>query len=399
MTATVRSHDTPPVARTFASKPRRYVVVRTATSISPVKLMHLRRLSLMVLSVVAASRAAGQSLDLTVNQTGLSIGDSRFVRGVRLNFRDRRMERVIGVNATLWSPYNDARGGVVQGLALGLPVTGARRIEGAGIGILGIGTDGDFRGIGVGGIGIGAGGDARGIMLGGFGVGSGGNVSGLTIGGFGAGAGGDIRGITIGGFGAGSGGSIEGITIGGFGAGAAGGIRGLTIGGFGAGTGGDMTGITIGGFGAGAGGSVRGLTIGGFGAGAGGDITGITIGGFGAGAGGTMRGLAIGGFGAGAPRIRGIVLSGIAAGGHDVYAGVLSPLYFKIESERDGPMGRMTGVSVSSFNHIKGEQFGLSVGLLNYAWELHGWQVGVLNYARSNPPGLQLLPLFNKRWR
>lgn len=329
--------------------------------------MHLRRLSLMVLSVFAASRAAGQSLDLTVNQTGLSIGDSRFVRGVRLNFRDRRMERVIGVNATLWSPYNDARGGVVQGLALGLPVTGARRIEGAGIGILGIGTDGDFRGIGVGGIGIGAGGDARGIMLGGFGVGSGGNVSGLTIGGFGAGAGGDIRGITIGGFGAGSGGSIEGITIGGFGAGA--------------------------------GGSVRGLTIGGFGAGAGGDITGITIGGFGAGAGGTMRGLAIGGFGAGAPRIRGIVLSGIAAGGHDVYAGVLSPLYFKIESERDGPMGRMKGVSVSSFNHIKGEQFGLSVGLLNYAWELHGWQVGVLNYARNNPPGLRLLPLFNKRWQ
>jgi hypothetical protein len=47
---------------------------------------------------------AAQSLDLTVNDVGLSLGDSRRVTGIRINFRDRRMEEVNGVNITVWSP-------------------------------------------------------------------------------------------------------------------------------------------------------------------------------------------------------------------------------------------------------------------------------------------------------
>jgi hypothetical protein len=343
--------------------------------------MSFRVTVLLAAVVVFPGLARAQSLDLMIDNTGLSIGDSRFVRGVRLNFRDRNLERVVGINATIWTPYSENRG-VVQGLALGLPMTGARRIEGAGIGLFGVGVEEDFTGLGIGGFGVGAGNDVRGIMIGGFGVGSGGNVTGLTIGGFGAGSGGDVQGITIGGFGAGAGGNVTG----------------LQIGGFGVGGGGNVTGISIGGFGAGAGGDVTGLTIGGFGAGAGGDVTGITIGGFGAGAGGTLRGLAIGGFGAGAPRIRGIVVGGIASGGHDVVGGVLAPFYFKIQSEEDGALGRVNGITISSFNHIKGQQFGLSIGLLNYAWELNGVQIGVLNYAGNNPRGLRLLPLFNRNW-
>jgi len=337
-------------------------------------------MSVRVLRLLAASlfptAVSAQSLDLTIDHTGLSIGDSRFVRGVRINFRDRNLELVQGVNITVWSPYEPARG-VVQGLALGVPVTGAKRIEGVGVGIFGVGTTEEFSGIGIGGFGVGSGGDARGALIGGFGVGSGHNVTGLTIGGFGAGAGGDVTGIQIGGFGVGAGGRVTGISIGGFGAGAGGDLKGLTIGGFGAGSGGDITGITIGGFGTGAGG----------------DIRGITIGGFGAGAGGTLEGLVIGGFGAGAPRIRAIVLTGVGAGGLDVEGGVLAPLYFKIEEG-----GRVSGITISSFNHVKGDQFGLSLGLLNYAWNLHGVQIGVLNYAKNNPRGLRLLPIFNKRW-
>jgi hypothetical protein len=333
----------------------------------------IRLCLLLALSVPAAGGA--QSLDLTIHNTGLSIGDSRFVRGIRLNFRDRNLELVEGINVTLWTPYSGSRG-VVRGIALGLPATGARRIEGAGIGLFGVGAEEDFTGLGLGGFGVGAGGDVRGIMIGGFGVGSGGNVTGVTIGGFGAGSGGNVRGITIGGFGAGAGGHVTG----------------LTIGGFGVGSGGRVTGITIGGFGAGAGGDVKGLTIGGFGAGSGGDITGITIGGFGVGAGGTVRGLAIGGIGVGAPHIRGIVIAS-AAGGHEVEGGILAPFYFKIEK-----YGRVKGVTASAFNHIKGDQFGLSLGLFNYAWDLHGVQIGVLNYAKNNPKGLRLLPLFNREW-
>ena len=326
-------------------------------------------------TIPALPAAHAQSLDLTINHTGLSIGDSRFVRGVRLNFRDRDLELVEGINVTVWTPYEGSRG-VVKGLAIGLPVTGARRIEGAGIGIFGVGAEEDFTGIGLGGFGVGAGRDATGILIGGFGVGSGGNVTGLTIGGFGAGSGGNVKGITIGGFGAGAGGSVTG----------------LQIGGFGVGSGGSVKGITIGGFGAGAGGDIEGLTIGGFGAGAGGDITGITIAGFGAGSGGTLRGYALAGFGVGAPRIRGIVTAP-AAGGQDVEGLIIAPLYFKIEKD-----GRVKGITASAFNHIKGEQFGLSIGLLNYAWEVHGWQIGVLNYAGNNRPGLRLLPLFNREW-
>lgn len=322
---------------------------------------HMRSFARLVFcaAVVLPSAAGAQSLDLTIKNTGLSIGDSRFVRGVRLNFRDRNLERVEGVNITVWTPYEPVRG-VVKGLAIGLPATGARRIEGAGIGVLGVGATQDFTGLGLGGFGVGAGGDVRGIVIGGFGVGSGGNVTGLTIGGFGAGSGGNVQGITIGGFGAGAGG--------------------------------DVTGIQIGGFGVGSGGRVSGITIGGFGAGAGGDITGITIGGFGVGAGGTLRGYAFGGVGVGAPRIRGIVTAS-AAGGHDVRGIVIAPVWFKIADD-----GRVKGLTVSAFNQIKGEQFGLSIGLLNYAWDVHGVQIGVLNYAGNNPKGLRLLPLFNREW-
>src|SRR6185503_8063826 len=129
-----------------------------------------------------------------------------------------------------------------------------------------------------------------------------------------------------------------------------------------------------------------------FGAGAGGDVTGITIGGIGIGSGGTLRGLAIGGVGVGAPRISGIVIAS-AAGGEDVRGAVLAPVYFKIEK-----YGSVRGVTASAFNHVKGDQRGLSIGLFNYAWELHGVQVGLLNYARNNSPGLRLLPLFNREW-
>ena len=343
--------------------------------------MRLPRPFLVLALAAFPAGASAQSLDLTINNTGLSIGDSRFVRGIRLNFRDRNLDRVEGINATIWAPYDDARGGVIKGIALGLPLTGAQRISGAGIGIFGVGAEEEFTGLGLGGFGVGAGGDVKGILVGGFGVGAGGDITGLTIGGFGAGSGGNVRGITIGGFGAGAGGNVTGFQFGGFGVGA----------------GGDVKGITIGGFGAGAGGDVTGLTIGGFGAGAGGDITGITIGGFGAGAGGAIRGLAIGGFGAGAPYIRGIVLGGIGAGGHDVKGGILAPFYFKIESEDDGrgEMGRVSGVTVSAFNHIKGEQFGLSLGLINFAWELNGVQIGLINIADRNKSGIRVLPLVN----
>src|SRR5678815_5760442 len=76
-----------------------------------------------------------QVIDLTVNNTGVALGDKPRMNGLRINYRDRRLEEVNGVNLTIWSPYEPATG-TVNGLALGLPATGARRINGVGIGIL-----------------------------------------------------------------------------------------------------------------------------------------------------------------------------------------------------------------------------------------------------------------------
>src|SRR5690348_2069685 len=81
-----------------------------------------------------------QVLDLTIHDYGLAIGDKPRMTGLRLNFRDRYLEKITGVNATIWGPYSDARGGSVNGVALGLPLTGARDVNGALIGIFGGGV-------------------------------------------------------------------------------------------------------------------------------------------------------------------------------------------------------------------------------------------------------------------
>src|SRR5512146_449503 len=278
-------------------------------------LAHLRILVPIAL-LVAATSASAQVLDLTVNNTGLAIGDKPRVNGVRINFRDRRLEEVNGVNITIWNPYQPATG-VVNGLALGIPVTGAKDINGIATGVFGAGADHSLRGIGIAPIGLGSGGEMHGIMLGGIGVGAGGALTGLAVGGIGVGSGGEVQGIAIGGIGVGGGSSFTGIGIGGVGVGS------------------------------------------------GGDATGLMIGGVGVGSGGTLRGLAIGGIGVGAPNVQGVILSPIAAGGQHVHAIVIAGAYFKVERD-----GRFDGGSLSAFNHIKGAQHGLTIGLLNYAREL-----------------------------
>lgn len=198
---------------------------------------HLRYLIVLLLMTPGAALAQ-RSLDLAVNGVGLSIGDSREITGIRLNFRDRALRRVTGINATIWMPYND-RGGDITGMALGLPATGGENITGLGLALLGVGANDSIDGIMIAGLGAGAGKDIRGIAIGGLGVGAGRNVTGITIGGLGAGAGGDFKGITLAGLGAGAGEDATGIVMAGLGAG------------------GDFTGASISGFATGAGETLR----------------------------------------------------------------------------------------------------------------------------------------------
>lgn len=341
----------------------------------PTRIMRLLRVTLraVTLSLLVAFPSFAQGLDLTVNHVGLAIGEVPRVTGLRLNYRDRKLERVDGVNATIWTPYGDGGTGVVNGLALGVPVTGAARINGIGAGILGVGARDRLRGIGVGAAGVGSGGALEGIMVGGLGVGSGGDITGIGVGGLGLGSGGSLHGAFVGGLGVGSGQDIVGIVVGGLGAGAS---R-------------DIKGIVVGGAGVGAAGEVKGIAIGGLGVGAGGDLTGLAIGGIGVGSGGKLRGVAIGGLGAGAEDVRGLALAGFGAGARDVRGALVSLGWNRLEH------GTLRGVSISSFNQMKGAQRGLAIGIVNYAEELHGVQIGLLNIARNNSPGTRVLPLIN----
>ena len=58
----------------------------------------------------------------------------------------------------------------------------------------------------------------------------------------------------------------------------------------------------------------------------------------------------------------------------------------------------MTGVSVSAFNHIRGYQRGVAIGVVNYAYDIKGIQLGILNHVESNPRYLRWLPIFNTRF-
>jgi hypothetical protein len=97
-------------------------------------------LTLALATVARAQEAQPQgapdepwSLDLTVHDFGIGIGNSKQIHGLRLNFRDVAPFTVHGVNATVWSP-SERGAGDVTGLALGIPVTGAGTLRGLGLG-------------------------------------------------------------------------------------------------------------------------------------------------------------------------------------------------------------------------------------------------------------------------
>lgn len=318
----------------------------------------------------AQDAGAGDRIDHPT-RAPISLGNYPRVDGLRINFRDRRLERVRGINVTIWQPHEPATG-AVTGLALGLPMTGAGEMRGVALGAFGVSADGALRGISIGGIGVGAGGSVRGLAVGGIGIGTGGSLEGIAIGGIGAGAGGNVRGLLIGGIGAGVGGNLRGIAVGGVGVAA----------------GGNVTGLVLGGIGAGAGGSLRGIAISGIGSGVGEDLTGLTISGIGAGAGGTMRGVGIAGVGVGAPRLEGLFLAS-AVGALHAHAIVIAPALFRIE-----PGGSFRGASLSAVNYVRGSQHGLTLGIVNYARSVNGAQIGVINII-AQQRSHKVLPIVN----
>lgn len=98
----------------------------------------------------------------------------------------------------------------------------------------------------------------------------------------------------------------------------------------------------------------------------------------------------MGGIGAGSPEINGITIAGFGVGGENI-TGISAAIgTVKIENE-----GLYKGLAISAFNYIKGEQNGVSIGIVNYSHKLTGFQFGLINYVRDNPAWMRILPLVN----
>jgi hypothetical protein len=107
------------------------------------------------------------------------------------------------------------------------------------------------------------------------------------------------------------------------------------------------------------------------------------VGGLGAGAGEELRGIGVGGLGVRAGRrLKGVALSLVSTGA----------------PEQTGLMlGALNGIGTDRHRvvRVSDRMTGVSVGLVNATARLRGLQLGLLNYAADNPPGLRLLPLAN----
>src|SRR5262245_59086563 len=121
---------------------------------------------------------------ITYHDYGVTVGNAARTNGLRFNFIDADLDRVNGINVTIWKP-SEPLAGTVNGLALGVAGPGAAEFNGVAIGISGVVAERR----------------ARGISVGGLGVVSNDRIEGLAIGGLGTVANGDIRGIAIGGLG------------------------------------------------------------------------------------------------------------------------------------------------------------------------------------------------------
>ena len=89
----------------------------------------------LILTIINGNLWA-QSLDIPSNRWGISFGNSKNFTGLRLNYRDHYVEKILGVNLTLWSAYNNDEA-QVKGISFGV-MPQAGYLHGLQLGIGGI---------------------------------------------------------------------------------------------------------------------------------------------------------------------------------------------------------------------------------------------------------------------
>ena len=158
--------------------------------------------------------ARGGSLDLMMDGYGISIGDNPRVRGIRINFRDKFLERVNGLNLTLWQPHDDV-GGSVNGLALGIVGPAADDLRGVSVGLAAAVSKRATYGVSLGGLAVVSGAETYGLALGGLATVTQGRAYGVAAGGLATVARGEVRGLGLGGLAVVSERDIDSIGLGG----------------------------------------------------------------------------------------------------------------------------------------------------------------------------------------
>jgi hypothetical protein len=360
-----------------------------------------KSLLLCLAFIISIYATHAQGIGLPTKHYGIGFGNLKRFTGIRFNFADHNVEKVVGINTTvLLAKKDEWIAGDVIGISIGLLISIAENQKGVNLGGLMTLAMNNLSGLNIGSLGVGArdsvqgvniaggavvGGSVRGVSIAGFWVRAVDKISGVTLVVFGPifSENGDVRGVNMSlvGIGAKGTGSVKGFNFGGLlGLAAGGDITGINIGGLTVGSGKDITGFNFVGVGMWADGRVRGLNFSFAGIGAGESLQGITIAGLVAGS-HSVGGLAI------APVIRGMKVKGI----------IIAPAWLTI-GKRNSEDGVFTGLGVSAFNRIKGEQKGVTIGVVNYAKKIHGVQFGLLNIVKENPKGLRVLPFFNTRF-
>ena len=350
----------------------------------------------MLLILVLPLSSFSQGVGIPSATWGLGFGNLTTFTGLRFNVIDENIESIKGVNITAWVPKSfDSLTGSFYGLGVGLPMAmGTENRYGASFALFAVGATEDVMGLNIAGLAVG-GNNVYGINIAGLAVGSGEDLWGLNVAGLAVGSGDNVSGINIGGLAVGSGNNLSGLSAAILGVGAGNNVSGITVGILAAGAGNNMKGLNIGGLAVGAGSKLHGINIGGLAAGAGESVIGLNVSLLAVGSGGTLAGITVAGLAAGAPTVKGLTIA-LAAGGEQVKGITIAPAYFRITNEGySDKTPTMTGVSISAFNHIQGEQKGLTIGIFNYAYKVRGLQLGLLNYNRSNPKGLRWLPILN----
>jgi hypothetical protein len=85
--------------------------------------------------------------------------------------------------------------------------------------------------------------------------------------------------------------------------------------------------------------------------------------------------------------VRGLAIGGLGAGARDVRGALITAGWARLEH------GTLRGLSVGAFNQLKGEQRGLAIGIVNYAEELHGVQVGLITSRATTHSATRVLPI------